>query len=72
MHAGRVYVIFGVYYHHQYQYNDSTLLDLNVSNLNGTNGFVIHGSEMGGNAGHSLASADLNKNGYYGPFPPES
>ena len=47
-------------------YGQSTPLEL--SSLNGTNGFIINGIDLGDNAGYSVASAgDLNSGGKDAP-----
>ncbi|CAG7596849.1 MAG: hypothetical protein AB8V23_04740 [Candidatus Midichloria sp.] len=47
-------------------YGQSTPLEL--SSLNGTNGFIINGIDLGDNVGYSVASAgDLNSGGKDAP-----
>lgn len=52
--AGKVYVIFG---------KNTSFAGFSLSNLDGTNGFVINGTNAGDKLGSAIASADLNNDG---------
>lgn len=52
--AGQVYVIFG---------KNTSFTGFSLSNLDGTNGFVINGINAGDKLGSAIASADLNGDG---------
>ena len=55
-YAGESYVVFG---------NDSGFASLDLSSLNGTNGFTINGIDSGDWSGTSVSSAgDVNKDGF--------
>ncbi len=52
---GAAYVVYGI---------GATPAAITIRGLNGSNGFQITGAEGGGNAGASVASADLNDDGF--------
>src|SRR5262249_23254659 len=55
--AGEAYVVFG-------KSNWSGTSFLNLSTLNGSNGFVIQGGDAADGSGISVASADMNHDGF--------